>query len=173
MGSGENMLAHGVASQLLAGLSTLKDCVDRCPEAEWNERHNDYPFCQVVFHTLFDCDYHLCGYHEHLQEQVFHHENRASFGDYEELEDFVAERLYHRDFMIRYHEHCQEKVVSVIQAKSDAELLIPESDVRRNMTKLERYVNVIRHTQHHAAQLGFRLQLITGKEMDWIARGYG
>ncbi len=36
---GKSMLAHGIASQLLAGLHMLKDCIDRCPEKEWNERH--------------------------------------------------------------------------------------------------------------------------------------
>lgn len=102
----------------------------------------------------------------------YEHENRAFFGHYEGLEDFAAGRFYQRAFILLYHAYCKAKVVSVIEAKSDTELLIPESDVRRNMTKLERYVNVIRHTQHHAAQLGLRLQVAGGKEMDWIARGY-
>jgi hypothetical protein len=48
---GKNMLMHGLVSQLLAGLYMLKGCIDRCPEEEWNERHKDYPFSQVVFHT--------------------------------------------------------------------------------------------------------------------------
>ena len=50
-------------------------------------------------------------------------------------------------------------------------MLEPKSDVWKNMTKIERYLNSIRHIQHHAAQLGLRLQFITGKEMDWLSRG--
>jgi len=169
---GENMLTHGLASQLLAALYMLKDCMDRCPEKDWNERHNDYPFSQVVFHALFDCDYNLCDNDEELKEQIFHKENRGSFADYGELEEQIPEHLYERDFINRYYDYCREKVVAVIEGKTNADIVIPNSDVRKNMTKLERYVNTIRHTQHHAAQLGLRLQFITEKEMDWISRGY-
>ena len=155
---GKSMLAHAIASQLLAGLSMLKDCIDRCPEKEWNERHKDYPYSQVVFHTLFDCDYHLCDNDAEFKDQIFHRNNRAAFGDYEELEDRMPPRLPERDFIDRYYEHCREKVVSAVEPKTDA--------------RLERYVNLIRHMQHHTAQLGFRLQVVTGQEMAWIARGY-
>jgi hypothetical protein len=169
---GKDMLAHGLASQLLAGLYMLKDCIDRCPEREWHEDHKDRPFVQVVFHALFDCDYHLCDNDAEFKEQIFHRENRASFGDYEELEDRIPAHLPERDFIDRYHAHCREKVVSTLRTKTSADLVIPNADVRRTMTKLERYVNLIRHLQHHTAQLGLRLQYATGKEMEWIARGY-
>jgi len=168
----ENMLVHGLTSQLLAALYMLKDCIDRCPEKEWNESHNDYPFSQVVFHALFDCDYHLCDTPEELKEQVFHKKNKQSFADYGELEEQIPLHLYERDFINQYYEYCRAKVTSVIEAKTYEELIIPNSDVRKNMTKLERYINTIRHTQHHAAQLGLRLQFITGKEMEWTSRGY-
>lgn len=166
------MLGHGIASQLLAGLYMLKDCIDRCPEKEWNERHKDYPFSQVVFHTLFDCDYHLCDNDAEFKEQIFHRNNRAGFGDYEELEDRMPPHFHERDFINRYYAHCREKVISAVETKTGADLMAPNADVRRNMTKLERYVNLIRHMQHHTAQLGFRLQVVTGQEMAWIARGY-
>lgn len=169
---GENMLAHGLASQLLAGLYMLKDCINRCPEKEWHERHEDHPFSQVVFHTLIDCDYHLCDDDGEFKEQIFHRQNRASFGDYEELDDRIPQQFHERDFINRYYEHCREKVVSAMETKTNDDLIVPNADVRKNMTKLERYVNLIRHLQHHTAQLGLRLQFTTGKDMDWIARGY-
>ena len=150
----------------------LRSCIDRCPKEEWNERHGDYPFSQVVFHTLFDCDYHLCDDEQDLKVQVFHKRHKEAFADYEELEDRIPRLLYERDFIDRYYEHCRVKVVSTIESKTDADLTIPNADVRKNMTRLERYVNLIRHTQHHTAQLGLRLQFATGKEMDWISRGY-
>jgi len=167
-----NVIARGLASQLLASLSMLKDCIDRCPEKEWNERHQDYPFSQVVFHALFDCEYHLCDSVEDLKGQPFHRDNRKAFADYEELDDAAPRRLHDLDFILKYYEHCRLKVASEIETKSDAELQVPNSDVRRNMTKLERYANTIRHVQHHAAQLGLRLQLLNGEEMEWVSRGY-
>ena len=167
-----NSVVHGLASQLLAGLDMIKDCIDRCPAAEWNESHNDYPFSQIVFHTLSDCDYNLCDNEEEWKEQAFHRENREFFPDYENIEDLILQNAYERKFINRYYDHCREKVVQVIEAKTRADLEVPNADICRNMTKLERYVNCIRHVQHHTAQLGLRLQFITGKEMEWISRGY-
>jgi hypothetical protein len=166
-------LTRGLSSQLLAALRTLKDCIDRCPASEWNERHNDYPFCQVAFHALFDCDYHLCDSERELKAQAFHKDNVESFSDYEELLERKPRHLYGRGFIIEYYEHCANKAVSAIEAKNEASLLAPKADITKSMTRLERYINITRHAQHHAAQLGLRLQFLTGKEMDWIGRGYG
>ena len=165
-----NMVTDGLASQLLAALYMLKDCIDRCPDAEWDERHNDYPFSQVVFHTLFDCDYHLCDNPQELVDQPFHKTNSNSFADYEELDDGrIPKRLYERDFICLYYDHCRKRAESVIRAKSTGDLVIPNTDIRRVMTRLERYVNAIRHMQHHVAQLGLRLQFLTGNEMNWVS----
>lgn len=38
-GMKENILTHGLASQLLASLDMFKDGIDRCPEKEWNGHH--------------------------------------------------------------------------------------------------------------------------------------
>lgn len=160
-----------IISQLLAGLYMLKSCIDLCPENEWNEKHKDYPFSQVVFHTLFDCDYHLCDYEKEFKEQKFHIENLTIFDDYEELEDRIPTKVYEKIFITEYFEHCKIKVEAIIKDKTLEDMLEPKSDVRKNMTKIERYLNLIRHIQHHAAQLGLRLQSITGKEMDWVSRG--
>lgn len=167
-----NAVARGLASQLLASLDMLKDCIDRCPAAEWNAHHNDYPFSQVVFHTLSDCDYHLCDSAEAWNRQDFHRANREFFPDYRNIEDQVLQNAYEQEFIYRYYDHCRERVVEVVEPQTLADLTVPNTDIDRNMTKLERYVNGIRHLQHHAAQLGLRLQGITGKEMEWIGRGY-
>lgn len=167
-----NMITDGLANQLLAALYMLRDCIDRCPDDEWDERHDDYPFSQVVFHVLFDCDYHLCDSLTELMDQPFHKRNSESFADYEELnEDRIPERLYERDFIRLYYDHCRKRAKSVIRAKSTADLVIPNTDIERVMTRLERYVNAIRHMQHHVAQLGLRLQFLTGNEMNWVSSG--
>jgi hypothetical protein len=165
-------ITRGLLSQLLASLDTLKDCIDRCPDSEWNESHKDYPFCQVAFHTLFDCDYHLSDRDEDFKAQSFHREHGGIFADYEGLEDFPPLRLYERVFIDKYYVHCRQKAIAIIEPKTIEELTAPQSDVRKNMTKLERYVNIARHTQHHAAQLALRLQGLTGVETEWISWQY-
>jgi hypothetical protein len=165
-------LSHALASQMLACIYTLKDCIDRCPPNEWHEKHNDYPFSQVVFHTLFDCDFCLCDDKEQLKKQDFHIKNSLIFADYEELEDKPKTHLYEINFINDYYAHCVHKIKEVIKSKTNDELLVQNSDIYKNMTKAERLINAIRHTQHHAAQLGLRLQYLSGTEMAWISRGY-
>lgn len=167
----ENQIAHDLASQLLAALFTLRDCIDRCPDAKLHEKHNDYPFSQVVFHILFDCDYCLCGNKEDLPKQQFHMNNQKTFFGYEELHEAPRTRLYERDFINGYYEYCLHKVEGMAEAMTNSEMLVKNGDIYGTMTKLERYINVIRHTQHHTAQLGLRLQFLANKEMEWVSRG--
>lgn len=160
-----------IESQMLAGLRMLKDCIERCPATEWDKSHGDYPFSQVLFHALFDCDYNLSKDNTGFRDQVFHKANRERFGDYEELKDSRTEKVYDMEFIQKYYEHCIEKITATFNAGTADNLLIANSDIYGNMTKMERYINSIRHIQHHAAQLGLRLQYATGKEMDWQSRG--
>lgn len=168
----DNILAHGIASQMLASLYTLKDCMDRCPHPEWQEKHKDYPFSQVVFHVLFDCDLSLCDELGDIKTQEFHKSNGVFFADYEELEDKPRKRLYERDFLEKYYEFCLCKIKAVLESQGNEALLIPKSDIYHNMTRSERYINAIRHIQHHTAQLGLRLQYLDGQEMAWVSKGY-
>ena len=167
-----NTLAHGLASQMLASLYTLQDCIDRCPPKEWNETHNDYPFSQVVFHTIFDCDLSLSNDIDELKGQLFHTKNKQIFENYEELGDKTKHKLYEVEFLNEYLKHCIKKIQEVVESQSNDKLLIEKNDYYKNMTKAERYINAIRHIQHHSAQLGLRLQYLTKEEMNWISRGY-
>jgi hypothetical protein len=165
-----NELVFGLKSQLLSCLEMLKDCIDRCPIEEWNEAHSDYPFCQVVFHALFDCDLNLSNNEIELKNQEFHIENRKEFGNYEELDDKIKNSIYTNSFILKYYSHIINKVNSIFYVYENIDLFIPKSDYYKSMTQMERIINCIRHTQHHAAQLGLRLQLITKKEMEWIGK---
>ena len=50
-----------VVNQYEAVLAGLNFCIDRCPDALWNDLVGSQPFCQVVFHALFYGDVYL-GY---------------------------------------------------------------------------------------------------------------
>jgi len=168
----KSMLKRGIASQMLAGLTMLKDCIDRCPEKEWDEKQNDYPFSQILFHVLFDCDFNLSDSEQEFRGQGFHKNYPEVFADYQELMDLTKQHPFDRRFINSYYDFCMTKIKNSMRELNDGDLTVPNTDIYKNMTKLERYVNAIRHIQHHTAQLGLRLQFITGVEMEWISRGY-
>lgn len=105
-----------------------------------------------------------------LKGQSFHAAHEAEYGCYEELEGRIAERQYTRDLLEHYFRHCVDKITMKMGAEADDGLLIPKADYYGTMSKAERYIKCTRPTQHHAAQLGLRLQFITGKEIGWIGR---
>ena len=139
-----------------------------CPAEEWDMPHGDSPFSQVVFHTLFYADYYLQFDPESFRIQSFHESHRSIFDNYEELEDRIPVKLYAREFCETYLEYCKNKCETTIQRET-AKTLREASTFRRELSRIEFYVYLIRHIQHHAAQLALRVQSVTGSIVPWIS----
>jgi len=166
-----NYLTTLLHKQLNAALRTLGYCIEACPEAEWQESHGDYPFSQVVFHTLFYTDFYLGRDTIPFKQQQFHVSHPDAFRDYEELEDRLPVHLYEKSFCLEYLAHCVDKVEAVVSLETEVTLAAASGISFRKGCRAELHVYNIRHIQHHAAQLGLRLQLLTNKEMPWFSGG--
>ncbi|PKL09354.1 MAG: hypothetical protein CVV51_04235 [Spirochaetae bacterium HGW-Spirochaetae-7] len=166
-----NSVSAALISQLQASLDTLLWCIDRCPADQWLESHGDHPFCQVAFHALFWCDYYLSGSESGFMAQAWHTEHPRLFADYEELEDRLPVRLPARDDVLGYLAFCRAKAVATLSSAEAEGLLATSSHRNGTMSTLEVIIYATRHNQHHAAQLGLRLQLLSGDEMPWFSRG--
>jgi hypothetical protein len=157
-------------NQMLAALATLKQGIDNCPDHQWNESHNDAPFSQAAFHGLFFLDYYLSEGEEDFKSQAFHREHTCLFRDYEELLDKKPEHLYSKAEITGYLGFCRQKIDDYFREKSRRDWL--ETSGHRNMSLLELAVYNTRHIQHHAAQLGLRLQQVSGRELQWVGSGW-
>jgi len=158
-----------IFNQMTASLDMLKYCIDACPKSEWHEAHKDAPFSQVVFHTLFYADFYLGRDSIPFKEQTFHVKHKDIFGEYEEMEDKIPENLYERVFCLEYLAHCTNKVKATIESETSDSLSGNSGIDFRETSRAELFVYNIRHIQHHAAQLGLRIQAVTGKEMPWFS----
>lgn len=157
--------SEAILSQLTAALQTLSQAVDRCPESAWHESQKDYPFSQVVFHTLFFTDYYLDGDLEAVKEQQFHRDHPDYFQDYEELEWREPRNLYDRGTTRKYLEFCLAKCRARIETENHPAEQCGVDGF--SFSRGELYIYLLRHIQHHAAQLGLRVQWLTGTELDW------
>jgi hypothetical protein len=163
---------ESLMNQFMAAMCTLGQSIDNCTDSEWNKVHIDGPFSQVVFHALIFTDIYLGRNEEGIKEQPFHKKNKNLFKDYEELEDKIPRNVYERDGIKKYFEFCLEKGKSEI-SKETTEMLFGESGFSyRKFSRLELYIYMIRHIQHHAAQLGLRNQIAGGSELKWIGSGW-
>ena len=158
-----------IIHQMTAALDTLGYCIESCPDAEWQEAHGDAPFSQVVFHALFYADFYLGRDSVPFREQPFHVKNRSVFADYEEMEDRLPVHVYEKPFCLEYLSHCRIKLDATVRAETEASLAGDSGIDFRKTSRAELHVYNMRHIQHHAAQLGLRLQLATGREMPWFS----
>ena len=161
-----------VVNQYEAVLAGLNFCIDRCPDALWNDLVGSQPFCQIVFHALFYGDVYLGYGLDGLRDQPFHRENAASFRDYEELEDREPVLLYERAFTKRYVEHCRAKVATTLAAETAVVLTGPSGFERRTFTRAELHIYNIRHLQDHVAQLNAHLAARIGTAIPWFGSGW-
>jgi hypothetical protein len=166
------VLRASIAGQFAAAMCTLWQAVAGCPDADWQERHGDQPFSQVVFHVLFYTDLYLGKDMESFRTQAFHLANPSFFGDYEELEDHEPVRLYDKAMIREYFGHCLSKGEKAIGEEDGNSFAGPSGFELRSFSRAELYLYLIRHIQHHAAQLGLRLQPLTGRELAWVGSGW-
>ena len=158
--------------QLEASLCTLYQCIKNCPNSEWNNKHGDYPFSQVLFHTLFYTDFYISKNEEDFKNQEFHKKNKDIFKDYEELEYKLAVNVYKKEEIEKYFSYCRGKIENIINADNESTLLGPSGFSFQKIPRIELYIDLIRHIQHHAAQLGLRIQQINKTELKWISSGW-
>jgi hypothetical protein len=161
-----------ILNQFEAALATLNACIDRCPDAAWDERVGNLRFCQVAFHTLFYADYYVGQNEDSFRAQAFHRDNERFFAGYEEFEDRPPQALYDRATVKKYMEHCRAKLKAALAAETDQTLSAPAGFARRTFSRAELYVYTLRHIQHHAAQLSLRLRLDMKADIPWIGSGW-
>jgi hypothetical protein len=158
-------------AQYHAALSALRQTIDKCPEAMWNDpADGPAPFWRVAYHALFFT-------HLYLQRDplAFTPWARAR-----EEAQFLAGvpwdnyrppkpcQPYTRSDILEYWGLCDGMIDAGVEALdlSAAECGFPWY----TMPKLEHQINSIRHLQHHAAALSVRLRRGAGIDIHWVGR---
>lgn len=172
MSSKEQTIHTAVANQINAAFSMLLDVITRCDDQHWHSTDGDYPFSQVVFHTLFFSDFYSSESKDEFFSQSFHKAHRDFFDDYEELEYRIPVKTYDKDMIIEYFHFCRDKLERFVEQVNGDSLMHVSPLTRSKLPRIELLVFTARHIQHHAAQLGLRIQLRTGVEMPWKSSGF-
>jgi uncharacterized damage-inducible protein DinB len=166
------LLQQLLISQFEASLSMLAHCIVRCPAECWQATVVRYPFSQVVFHTLFYADFYLGQSPEGFESQPFHLENKALFGDYEQLQDREPIEEYERADLERYLGFVRAKAITTIQSETEHDLAADTVFPRRRGSRAEAHVYNVRHIQHHVGQLTMRLRLNGLGDLPWVGHGW-
>jgi hypothetical protein len=95
----------------------------------------------------------------------------SPFGLTELESDVAPERIYGKDELLGYVEHCRNRLDAVMAGMTEEWVGNPCPFPYRAMSNGELLLYNMRHVQHHAAQLNWLLRQTTDSAPDWVSKG--
>ncbi len=170
------VLRDTLERQYRAAFAMLRDAIERCPDALWEDPTPTNAFWQVAYHTLFfthlylqpeEADFRPWSGH---QGDVQHADGIAGPADPASPLPLLPEP-YDKAQVLAYWDHLT----------ADLDAALDRLDLRAaesgfwwyRIPKLEHQFVNLRHLQHHAAQLADRVRAATGEGVAWVSSGPG
>jgi len=166
-----DLLKQSLLHQFEAALSTLRLCLERCPDEHWTGTVGNYPFWHVAYHALFYGDFYLSPNKEAFQPREFHREDYQSF-DRSPHNPRLAVVPYERDVLLGYAAHCHEKAGAMMAAETAESLAGLSGFPWYDIPRAEMWIVNHRHVHHHAAQLSLFLRNSAGIAIPWVGTGW-
>ena len=169
-----DLYKRSLIHQFHASLSSLDDCVSRCPVEIWKSRVGDFPCWQVAYHTLFVTDLYLSANEESFTPPSFHRKNYQFFGrlPWPPHDAVSADDPFDKETILGYVQHCRHKTTDVILSETKESLEGPCGFWWYKIPRCEFHLNNLRHIQHHTAQISLFLRKSAGVEISWAASGF-
>ena len=155
-----------IRQQFHAAIDMLGNAMEACPDTVWPGEGRG-AFWYKAFHVIFFLDMYLGA----VDEAEFR--PPAPFGK-GELEDEVIlpERVYSKDELLGYLDHCRRKLDGLMAGMTDAWAVAPCPFPYRRLSNGELLLYNMRHVQHHAAQLNLLIrQRTNAAPPDWVSKG--
>ena len=151
-------------SQFGAGIDMLENAMLACPDEVWGDRSLKPEFWYVAFHVLWWLDL-------YLSESVEGFTPPAPY-TLDELDPagLLPERLYTKDELGTYLEHCRNKCRMTIEALTEekASQRCGFDWIESSVAELHLYN--MRHIQHHTAQLNLILRQTIDSAPRWVKK---
>lgn len=159
-----------LARQLAAGIQMTRAAIEACPAHLWDDRTEGSPFWHIAYHALYYTDLYLSADLASFQPQAFH-TNNAHFlpGDYKDYGGVVTtpETALTQAQLLDYADHCLRKSVEAVKTLTSQRVLERCGFPWYPLSVGELFLTNLRHTQHHAGQLGLLLRRHAGIGVDW------
>ncbi|UCF35826.1 MAG: DinB family protein [Acidobacteriota bacterium] len=160
-----------IGRQYAASIEMLKNAVDACPEALWDDRSDGTPIWHIVYHTIFFCDLYLTENLEAFKPRDYHVDHYHFLpGDYKEFGGIVKtpERCYSTAQMLEYADHCTRKAKAVFASLNEKRARERCGFWWYELNVGEFLINSLRHNQHHGAQIALILRRRADIGIDWL-----
>lgn len=150
--------------QLGASIDTLERAINACPDSIWADPNRKQPIWHFAFHTIFWLDL-------YMDDSGSQYRPPAPFG-LEELDPAGAmpPRAYTRQELLTFLAHARAKAKRKLASLTAEECTKDYSYGNTSTTVGEKYLYVMRHTQHHAAQINLMLRQAINSAPRWVFR---
>ncbi len=169
-------LREALIEQYHAGLAMLAECVEKCPDALWDEGEYPRSFWRIAFHAAFFTQLYL-GQNEAAfqpwpgRREGIHHRLWSEPGEVEPYELPEDAAIYNKAEIAAYIRFVDEQVAPTV-ATLDLDSEETGFPWYPNMRKLSHQFMNLRHLQGHVGQLSERL-MAAGIDTDWVSRSGG
>lgn len=147
--------------QFGAAIDSLGKAIDHCPETHWTDDSKYYQIWYISFHTIFWLDYLLSAPADNFKPP-------APFTMSEmDPSGIIPEPAYTKDQLKTYLAHARHKSHDTIMGLTGERADEMCSIGKISMTFEELLLYIMRHVQHHAAQLNLLLRQKTDSSPGW------
>jgi hypothetical protein len=144
-----------------AVLQMVREAIELCPEELWDERTDEPPFWQQVYHTIFYIDFYLGDELKDPRVDKFI-EGEASNLDHKPSTTPSRDQI--KGYLEEVSERCEAALNGFTLEKLEGENKFHWT----GPTPAHRLIYNIRHAQHHVGWLNSMLARKTGKSAGWV-----
>ncbi len=143
---------NALASQLAAAIQAMENSITAATPAVWGDRIGPHEFWYLAYHTIFwlDC-YSTDDVEGYVPPAPFTVAEMDPAGLY-------PERVYTKDELLGFLVRARATALDAVTAMDEASAAKPWTFGRYSLASFERFLLVMRHVQHHTAQLQLLLR---------------
>jgi hypothetical protein len=156
----DNTLKIELWKQFGASLDMFENALVKCPGSLWDD---DNKFWYNAYHTLFYTDYYLT-----TEPDNFHPPEPYTLSEF--TADEMPDRVYTKEQLIAYTQHCREKCRLLIAGLSGEKAEARWINQWKNHSLFEILIYNMRHVQHHTGQLNMMLGQIDHDLPVWVSQ---
>lgn len=142
----------------------LENAIVACPHELWRDRSRRPEVWYTVYHTLFFLDLYLSGSVEGFRPPAPYNLDEL------DPEGILPGRVYTKEELLVYLEHCRQKCRGVIGALTEEKARELCVFSWGELSFLELMLYNLRHVQHHTGQLNLILRQSIDASPRWVIR---
>lgn len=161
-------MQESILSQYLAALAMLRQAIQRCPDALWDDARDRTRFWQVAYHALFYLHLYVQDTEQDFRPWSRHRPEAQNIGAPSAGHAPTAPaEPYDRAGLLEYCQVCAEEIQRCVPG---LDLAAGSGFYWLPFNKLELQLYNLRHLQLHTGELAERLGARAGVDVDWVGR---